>query len=75
MTASSKKGWINRSDFPMPYQNVSPFPKNAIVQVKNTYGESLISVAKDLWWGYETFNEEGTITIARRLDRPKKEKY
>lgn len=67
--------WLLRRDASMPYQDWRPFPANAIVQVKNRYGESRIDVATNLWWGYERENSEGVITMARRLDRPRKEDH
>jgi hypothetical protein len=56
---------------PMPYQVWEPFPEEAIVQVKNAFGESKIAIAKKLWWGWEPNNHEGVISQARRLDRIK----
>ena len=50
------------------------FPDEAIVQVKNIYGDSSIGPSNTFWWGYERDNPEGTIVKARRLDKPKKGK-
>lgn len=62
-------------DAAMPYQNWQPFPSEAIVLVKNKFGDRTIAQAKDLWWGYEQdlgCTSEGVIIEARRLDRPKR---
>jgi hypothetical protein len=63
--------WKIRRDSSMPYQEWSPFPPEAIVQIKNCYGDSRIDQASKFWWGYERNNSEGVITRARRLDRPR----
>lgn len=63
--------WIYRRDSAFPYQWWNAFPPEAVVQVKNCYGESNIGPASSYWWGYERDNAEGVITKARRLDRPK----
>lgn len=63
--------WLRRSEAFMPYQTWLPFPPEAIVQIKNCHGDSNIGQAKDFWWGFERGNDEGVITIARRLDQPK----
>jgi hypothetical protein len=57
-----------------PFQEWRAFPNDAIVQIKNAWGESRIGLASSFWWGYETELGdigEGVITQARRLDRPK----
>ncbi len=64
--------FLKRRDAEFPYQTWKPFPDEAIVQVKNAYGESRIAQAKDLWWGYETEctqTGESVIMLARRLDK------
>lgn len=66
--------WIMRRDFPMPYQDVSPYPKDAIVQIKNAYGDTRTGTAGSFWWGYERECGEigeGVIIQARRLCRPR----
>jgi hypothetical protein len=64
--------WKDRFvEAPMPYQVWMAFPPDAIVQVKNIFGESNIGPAKDFWWGFERDNPCGVIRHARRLDRPK----
>lgn len=66
--------WINRRDFPYPYQDASPFCPNAIVQVRNAYGDSRIGTSASFWWGYEREGSEigeGVILLARQLDRPR----
>ena len=69
--------WLDRiRDAPMPFQDWRAFPHDAIVQIKNAFGESRIGPASSFWWGYESELGgvgEGVITKARRLDRPKKE--
>jgi hypothetical protein len=68
------QGWVNRRDFPMPYQDSCPFPKQAIVQIKNAYGDIRIGPASSFWWGWEQECHqvgEGVIISARRLDREK----
>lgn len=65
---------LNRRDSSMPYQTWRAFPPEAIVLVKNAYGDSRIGLAGDMWWGYENDGgciSEGVITKAKRLDRPK----
>ena len=66
--------WLTRrDDAPFPFQNWTPFPPEAIVQVRGRNG-SRIAVSKDLWWGYaEEMGDtsDGVILRARRLDRPK----
>jgi hypothetical protein len=65
--------YLLRRDSSMPYQNWNAFPSEAIVQVKNAYGDNRIAVSKDLWWGYESECgeiDEGVIIAARRLDKP-----
>ena len=67
--------WINRRDFPMPYQESCPFPPNAIVQIKNAYGDSRVGPSYTFWWGYERECGnigEGVIFAARRLDRARR---
>lgn len=69
--------WKRRRDSFMPYQEWNAFPPEAIVLVKNAYGDSRIDQAKNLWWGHEEeFGKvgEGVILLARRLDRPSKAK-
>ena len=70
-------GWLERRrDAPLPFQTWHAFPPEAIVQIKNFWGDSRIGLAKDFWWGYETELGgigEGVIVKARRLDRPKRE--
>lgn len=66
--------WKLRRDAHMPYQNWKPFPCDAIVQIKNAYGDTKIGPASTFWWGYEEEVGdigEGVITRARRLDNPK----
>jgi hypothetical protein len=63
--------FLNRFDSAMPYQKWQPFPDHAIVQIKNTVGDSRIDLSKNLWWGWEKSNPEGVIVKARRLDRPR----
>ncbi len=65
--------WLNRRDAQFPFQIWLPFPQNAIVQVKNAYGDSRIAIVKEMWWGYEKDNEEGVIVAARRIDKLKEE--
>lgn len=58
----------------MPYQTWTPFPPEAIVLVKNKYGDRKIAQVKDLWWGWERElgeTAEGVIIEAARLDKPK----
>jgi hypothetical protein len=74
--------FLNRCEIGMPYQNWNvlsqnnlrkdTFPPEAIVLVKNGYGESRIDLVKNLWWGYEMelgHVADSVITRARRLDR------
>ncbi len=66
--------WLNRLDHTWPYQDRSPYPPEAIVQIENAYGDSRIGPAGTFWWGYEReLGEvgEGVIIRSRRLDRPK----
>lgn len=66
--------WQHRCDSSFPYQTWEPFPPEAIVLIKNAYGDSRIGPAKRFWWGYETdFGTiaEGVIVQAKRLDKPK----
>lgn len=66
--------WKSRRDAGMPFQTWKPFPPEAIVQIKNAFGDSRIGPAKSFWWGYEEELGgvgEGVITAARRLDREK----
>ena len=66
--------WKYRRDYWLPYQEWREFPSNAIVMVKNAYGDKRIDVVKNLWWGYERELDqigEGVIIAAKRLDRPK----
>lgn len=67
--------WLNRRDHAsMPFQAWEPFPPDAIVQIKNVYGQSSIGPATAFWWGYEQEMGEigdGVIIQARRLDRPR----
>lgn len=63
--------WRYRKFSAFPYQTWLPFPPEAIVQVKNMYGESRIGRSITFWWGYEPWNLERVITKARRLDRIK----
>lgn len=61
-------------DAPMPYQEWRPFPPEAIVQIKNGYGDSRIGPVSSFWWGFEQefgCAGEGVILFARRLDRTK----
>ena len=61
-------------DASYPYGGWHPFPPNAVVQVKNAYGETRIGLSKEFWWGYKRELDrldEAVITRARRLDRPK----
>lgn len=66
--------WKNRfQDAFMPYQEWQPFPSEAIVQVRNSYGDSRIGPASSFWWGFEMELGqigEGVIMKARRLDKP-----
>ena len=67
--------WMHRRDAAMPYATWRPFPSDAIVQIRNAFGESNIGPAGDFWWGYATeLGEisEGVIIAARRLDKPKR---
>ena len=62
-------------DASFPYSGWHPFPPNAIVQVKNSKGQTNIGPAKSFWWGYEQelgVMSEGVITECRRLDHAKK---
>ena len=63
--------WQLRLDALYPYNTWLPFPPEAIVQIKNVYGESRIGRSITFWWGYEGGNYEGVIVKARRLDRGK----
>lgn len=65
--------WDRMHDSPMPYQTVVPFPPEAIVLVRNAYGDRRIDLCKNLWWGYtrSLLDDESVIVWARRLDRPK----
>lgn len=69
--------WITRRDFPYFYQDISPFPPNAIVQVRSYFWPDVsdtIALARDLWWGYEEEGRspgEGVIYMVRRLDKPR----
>lgn len=68
--------WVRRQNAPFPFQTWRPFPKEAIVQIRNAHGQRNIGPAGSFWWGYEEEAGEvgeGVITAARRLDRPKKE--
>ncbi len=73
--------WIERRDSSMPFQNWDAFPPEAIVQARSAFYPDVadtIGLAKDLWWGYEQeFGEiaEGVIYKARRLDRPRRDKF
>lgn len=65
--------WCRRQDSAMPFQTWRAFPDDAIVQIRNAYGDTRIGLAKDFFWGYEEemgHISEGTIIRARRLDRP-----
>jgi len=66
--------WLDRwNDAWLPFQTWDPFPPESIVQIKNAYGDSSITQAKDAWWGYQEEMGrcgEEVITKARRLDRP-----
>jgi len=68
--------WLCRKDAPMPFQNWSPFPPDAIVQVRSAFHPEVsdnIGPAKSFWWGYEQELGrigEGVIWKARRLDKP-----
>lgn len=65
--------WMLRRDTHMPRQNWKPFPCDAIVQIKNAYGDTKIGPAHSFWWGYEEESGgigESVITQARRLDKP-----
>lgn len=67
--------WKYRRNSAYPYQTWREFPPNAIVLVKNAYGDRKIDLAKNLWWGYEReFDQvgEGVIIAAKRLDKPKR---
>ena len=71
---ASERGWLLRNDARMPFQEWRPFPPEAIVQVKNAWGDSRIGPASSFWWGYEQEMGaigEGVIYAARRLDRPR----
>lgn len=66
--------WKRFKNSRYPYQSIIPFPKEAIVLVRNKYGEFTVGPAKKFWWGYESeMNEIGynVIMSAKRLDRPK----
>lgn len=66
--------WINRNDAAMPFQEWRAFESDAIVQVRNSYGDSRIGLTSDFWWGYERECGEigdGVIVSARRLDTPR----
>lgn len=68
------RGFIKRRDSSFPFQHWKAFPSEAIVLVKNAYGDRRIDQAKNLWWGYEIECGElgeGVIIEARRLDRPR----
>lgn len=71
--------WITqREHAPMPYQPWRAFPPDAIVQVRNAYGDTRIGPAGTFWWGHEVeFGEigEGVIVSARRLDKPKEPRH
>lgn len=63
-----------RRNSSMPFQEWRAFPDDAIVLVKNAFGDTRIDVAGNLWWWYEEeFGSigEGVIVSARRLDRIK----
>ena len=67
-------GFLDRRDSGLPFQNWNAFPPEAIVMVKNAYGDCRIDQAKNLWWGYEIecgAIGEGVIVQAKRLDRPR----
>ena len=69
--------WKYRKDYWLPFQDWNEFPPNAIVLVRNAYGDRRIGLAKDFWWGYERdFGDiaEGVIIAAKRLDRPKNDR-
>jgi len=60
----------------MPYQQWKPFPDDAMVEVKNIYGDSRTGVVSSFWWGYEDNNLEGTIyhcRLTESSEQPKKE--
>jgi len=63
-----------RRDSSMPFQEWRAFPPDAIVLVKNAFGDRRIDIAGNLWWGYEEELGdigEGVIVAAKRLDRAK----
>ena len=62
--------WKRRRDSSLPCQTWNPFPPEAIVHVKNMYGEGNIGPASTFWWGWER-HDDGVIYSARRLDKPK----
>jgi len=65
--------WQLRRNSSMPWQTWRAFPADAIVQIKNAYGDSRIGLAGSFWWGYEDEGAEigeGVIISARRLDQP-----
>lgn len=66
--------WQHRKNAPFPFQTWRAFPQDAVVQIKNAYGESRVGPAGSFWWGYETELGDigaGVIVAARRLDKPK----
>jgi len=66
---------LERRNSSFPFQTWNAFPLEAVVLVKNAYGESKVDLAKNLWWGYEQEMgsvSEGVIVKAKRLDRAKK---
>lgn len=66
--------WVSRINAAFPFQTWRPFPPEAIVQIKNCFGDSRIGPASSFWWGYEEelgCIGEGVIVKARRLDKLK----
>lgn len=71
-------GWIRRRDSAMPYQRWCPFHPDALVQVKNAYGETRVDATRNMWWGYETELgdvSDGVIMVARQVVRRGKPVY
>lgn len=44
--------WVSRINAAFPFQTWRPFPPEAIVQIKNCFGDSRIGPADTFWWGY-----------------------